>query len=99
MFERVLVADSLAASDRIGWAFQRGRRWRSYLARSAVRAARLAKGCITHVEVLEYSELELGMEAASKIDGFDFPAFIVVDDRGNDLFAGITRGPVALNRS
>ena len=62
-------------------------------------AARLAKDCITHVEVLEYPEL--GMEAVWKIDVVDFPAFIVVDDKGNDFFAGITGGggPVALKRS
>jgi fumarate hydratase class I len=61
-------------------------------------AARLAKDCIKHVEVLEYPEL--GMEAVWKIDVIDFPAFIVVDDKGNDFFAGITGGgPVALKRS
>ena len=47
-------------------------------------AARLAKECIRHVEVLEYPEL--GMEAIWKIDVVDFPAFIVVDDKGNDVF-------------
>jgi fumarate hydratase, class I len=47
-------------------------------------AARLALDCITHVEVLEYPEL--GMEAVWKIDVVDFPAFIVVDDKGNDFF-------------
>jgi fumarate hydratase, class I len=52
-------------------------------------AARLAKDCITKVEVLEYPEL--GMEAVWKIEVVDFPAFIVVDDRGNDFFAGIDR--------
>jgi fumarate hydratase, class I len=51
-------------------------------------AARLAKDCITKVEVLEYPEL--GMEAVWKIDVVDFPAFIVVDDKGNDFFAGIS---------
>jgi len=51
-------------------------------------AARLAKDCIKKVEVLEYPEL--GMEAVWKIDVVDFPAFIVVDDKGNDFFAGIT---------
>jgi len=50
-------------------------------------AARLAKDCIRKVEVLEYPEL--GMEAVWKIDVVDFPAFIVVDDKGNDFFAGI----------
>ena len=48
-------------------------------------AARLAKDCITRVEVLEYPEL--GMEAVWSIDVVDFPAFIVVDDKGNDFFA------------
>ena len=47
-------------------------------------AARLAKDCITSVEVLEYPEL--GMEAVWKIQVQDFPAFIVVDDKGNDFF-------------
>jgi fumarate hydratase class I len=51
-------------------------------------AARLARDCIKKVEVLEYPEL--GMEAVWKIDVVDFPAFIVVDDKGNDFFAGIT---------
>jgi len=48
-------------------------------------AARLAQDCITKVEVLEYPEL--GMEAVWKIDIVDFPAFIVVDDKGGDFFA------------
>ncbi len=48
-------------------------------------AARLAQDCITSVEVLEYPEL--GMEAVWKIQVEDFPAFIVVDDKGNDFFA------------
>ncbi|MDP6643851.1 MAG: fumarate hydratase [Rhodospirillales bacterium] len=47
-------------------------------------AARLAQDCIKKVEVLEYPEL--GMEAVWKIDVVDFPAFIVVDDKGNDFF-------------
>ena len=47
-------------------------------------AARLAQDCITKVEVLEYGEL--GMEAVFKIDVQNFPAFIVVDDKGNDFF-------------
>jgi fumarate hydratase class I len=53
-------------------------------------AARLAKDCIRHVEQLEYPEL--GMEAVWKIDVVDFPAFIVVDDKGNDFFAEIVGG-------
>ena len=55
-------------------------------------AARLAQDCITSVEVLEYAEL--GMEAVWKIEVVDFPAFIVVDDKGNDFFADTLR-PVA----
>ena len=47
-------------------------------------AARLAQDCITKVEVLEYAEL--GMEAVWKIEVRDFPAFVVVDDKGNDFF-------------
>ena len=50
-------------------------------------AARLAQDCITKVEVLEYAEL--GMEAVWKIEVQNFPAFIVVDDKGNDFFDAI----------
>ncbi|HEX5510202.1 MAG TPA: fumarate hydratase [Actinomycetales bacterium] len=56
-------------------------------------AARLAQDCIKSVEVLEYPEL--GMEAVWKIEVEDFPAFIVVDDKGNDFFAE-TATPVAM---
>jgi fumarate hydratase class I len=56
-------------------------------------AARLAQDCIKKVEVLEYPEL--GMEAVWKIDVVDFPAFIVVDDKGNDFFADVST-PVAV---
>ncbi|MEA4945412.1 MAG: fumarate hydratase [Propionicimonas sp.] len=52
-------------------------------------AARLAQDCIKNVELLEYPEL--GMEAIWKIDVVDFPAFIVVDDKGNDFFAEVAR--------
>jgi fumarate hydratase class I len=48
-------------------------------------AARLAADCIKSEEVLEYAEL--GMEAVRKIEVVDFPAFIVVDDKGNDFFS------------
>ena len=48
-------------------------------------AARLAQDCIRHVEVLEYPEL--GMEAVWRIEVEDFPAFIIVDDKGNDFYA------------
>lgn len=56
-------------------------------------AARLAQDCIKSVEVVEYPEL--GMEAIWRIDVEDFPAFIVVDDKGNDFFASVTT-PVAM---
>ena len=56
-----------------------------YLGSIGGAAARLAQDCITKVEVLEYPEL--GMEAVWKIEVKDFPAFIIVDDKGNDFFA------------
>jgi len=59
-------------------------------------AARLAQDCITSVSVLEYPEL--GMEAVWKIEVRDFPAFVVVDDKGNDFFSEVSsplRGPGA----
>ena len=52
-------------------------------------AARLAQDCIKKVDVLDFEEL--GMEAVWKIDVVDFPAFIVVDDKGNDFFAETMR--------
>jgi len=52
-------------------------------------AARLAQDCIKSVEVMEYAEL--GMEAVWKIEVEDFPAFVVVDDKGNDFFATVTK--------
>jgi len=51
-------------------------------------AARLAQDCIKKVEVLEYPEL--GMEAIWRIEVVDFPAFIVVDDKGNDFFSSLS---------
>ena len=59
-----------------------------YLGSIGGAAARLAQDCITKVEVLEYPEL--GMEAVWRIEVRDFPAFIVVDDKGNDFFADVT---------
>ncbi len=53
-------------------------------------AARLAQDCIKKVDVLEYPEL--GMEAIWKIEVEDFPAFIVVDDKGNDFFKELNLG-------
>jgi fumarate hydratase class I len=56
-----------------------------YLGSIGGAAARLATDCIKKVEVLEYPEL--GMEAVGKFEVEDFPAFIVIDDKGNDFFA------------
>jgi fumarate hydratase class I len=56
-------------------------------------AARLAQDCIRRVEVLEYPEL--GMEAVWMIDVEDFPAFVVVDDKGHDFFQEVSK-PVTL---
>jgi fumarate hydratase class I len=56
-------------------------------------AARLAQDCIRKVEVLEYPEL--GMEAVWRIEVEDFPAFVVVDDKGNDFFQEFAK-PVAI---
>jgi fumarate hydratase, class I len=58
-------------------------------------AARLAQDCIRKVEVLEYPEL--GMEAVWRIEVEDFPAFVVVDDKGNDFFQETSR-PVTIRR-
>jgi fumarate hydratase class I len=58
-------------------------------------AARLAQDCIKKVEVLDFEEL--GMEAVWKIDVVDFPAFIVVDDKGNDFFAS-TATPLTIGK-
>jgi fumarate hydratase, class I len=55
-----------------------------YLGSIGGEAAILARDCITKVEVLEYPEL--GMEAIWKIEVKNFPAFIIVDDKGNDFF-------------
>lgn len=57
-------------------------------------AARLAQDCIKRVEVIEYPEL--GMEAVWRIEVEDFPAFIVVDDKGNDFFAETSK-PMAMS--
>jgi fumarate hydratase class I len=56
-----------------------------YLGSIGGAAARLAQDCITRVDVLEYPDL--GMEAVWKIEVRNFPAFIIVDDKGNDFFA------------
>jgi fumarate hydratase class I len=59
-------------------------------------AARLAQDCITKVETLDYADL--GMEAIWKIEVKDFPAFIVVDDKGNDFFAEVSK-PISIGRA
>jgi fumarate hydratase class I len=53
-------------------------------------AARLAQDCIKKVEVVEYAEL--GMEAIWRIEVKDFPAFVVIDDKGNDFFQELNLG-------
>jgi fumarate hydratase class I len=58
-------------------------------------AARLAQECIRKVEVLEYPEL--GMEAVWRIEVERFPAFVVVDDKGNDFFAAVSK-PVRITK-
>jgi fumarate hydratase, class I len=60
-------------------------------------AARLAQDCIRKVDVLEYPEL--GMEAVWRIEVEDFPAFIVVDDKGNDFFAETSRPVLTIGRA
>src|ERR1700676_1138280 len=61
-----------------------------YLASIGGAAANLAEHCIKKVEVLEYAEL--GMEAIWRIEVVDFPAFIVIDDKGNDFFKELNLG-------
>jgi len=58
-----------------------------YLGSVGGAAARLAQDCITGVELLEFPEL--GMEAVWRIRVRDFPAFIVIDDKGNDFYDGL----------
>ena len=58
-------------------------------------AARLAQDCIKKVEVLDYEEL--GMEAVFKIEVENFPAFIIIDDKGNDFYAQ-TRKPLNIGQ-
>ncbi|MBV9828566.1 MAG: fumarate hydratase [Alphaproteobacteria bacterium] len=59
-----------------------------YLGSIGGSAARLAEACIKKIEVLEYPEL--GMEAIWRIEVVDFPAFIIVDDKGNDFFSSLS---------
>jgi fumarate hydratase class I len=61
-----------------------------YLASIGGSAANLAEHCIKKVEVLEYPEL--GMEAIWRIEVVDFPAFTVIDDKGNDFFKELNLG-------
>ena len=58
-------------------------------------AARLAQDCIKKVELLDYEELE--MEAIWKIEVENFPAFIIIDDKGNDFYADI-RKPLSIGK-
>ncbi|MEE9289438.1 MAG: fumarate hydratase [Alphaproteobacteria bacterium] len=62
-----------------------------YLGSTGGPAARLAQDCIKKVEVLEYPEL--GMEAVWRIEVENFPAFIIVDDKGNNFFASLIEAP------
>jgi fumarate hydratase, class I len=68
-----------------------------YLGSIGGAAARLARDCITGMEVLEYPEL--GMEAVWRIEVRDFPAFIIVDDKGNDFFADLDGPLLTIGRS
>ncbi|MEA2934663.1 MAG: fumarate hydratase, class, partial [Variibacter sp.] len=61
-----------------------------YLGSIGGAAANLAEHCIKKVEVLEYPEL--GMEAIWRIEVENFPAFIVIDDKGNDFFKELNLG-------
>jgi fumarate hydratase class I len=61
-----------------------------YLASIGGAAANLAEHCIKKVECLEYAEL--GMEAIWRIEVENFPAFIVIDDKGNDFFKELNLG-------
>jgi fumarate hydratase class I len=67
-----------------------GRHGGFYLGSIGGPAARLAQDCIKKVEVVEYPEL--GMEAIWRIEVEDFPAFIVIDDKGNDFFKELNLG-------
>lgn len=67
-----------------------GRHGGFYLGSIGGPAARLAQDCIKKVEVVEYAEL--GMEAIWRIEVEDFPAFIVIDDKGNDFFKELNLG-------
>jgi len=58
-----------------------------YLGSTGGPAARLAQDCIKKVEVVEFEDL--GMEAVWRIEVDGFPAFVVIDDKGNDFFADI----------
>ena len=61
-----------------------------YLGSIGGAAANLAEHCIKKVEVVEYPEL--GMEAIWRIEVVDFPAFIIIDDKGNDFFKELNLG-------
>ena len=80
---------TLAKGNRGGEVRDACRRHRGfYLGSIGGPAARLALDCIRKVETVEYPEL--GMEAIWRIEVVDFPAFIVIDDKGNDFFAALS---------
>ena len=64
--------------------------FRSYLGSIGGAAARLAQDCIKKVECIAFEDL--GMEAIWRIEVEDFPAFIVMDDKGNDFFQELKLG-------
>ena len=67
-----------------------------YLGTIGGAAARLAQDSIKKVDVIDYPEL--GMEAVHKIQVEDFPAFVVINDQGDDFYAGIAASRVALSK-
>jgi fumarate hydratase class I len=64
-----------------------------YLGTIGGEGARMAKECITDIELIEYPEL--GMEAVYMITVKNYPAFIIVDDKGNDFFEHVLKVPFA----
>ena len=68
-----------------------------YLGSIGGSAARLGKECIRDIKTLEYHEL--GMEAIKMITVKDFPAFIIIDDKGNDFFKKLSTFPLARSES
>ena len=67
-----------------------------YLGTIGGAAARLAQDSIKKVEVIDYPEL--GMEAVHKIEVENFPAFVVINDKGEDFYAEVAEKRVALSK-